>query len=160
MSPPKNPLSDRQLESKYNKYLKKLEKQKEKINRQMEKSLKTIKTDKDWESVKKEVYDRDRACQLWYKLTRKEIEEVKDQTGYFLLDTEDYAHVFGRGVYPHLKYDPDNVVMLTRLFHSRLDHFYNPISGEQIDKKEQEEWWIRIVGIKRYKRLKKKARKQ
>lgn len=158
---PKNPLSEVQLKSKYQKYLQKLEKQEAKKEEEIKKLFaKEPKVDEKWNKVKTEVQTRDQNCQLWYKLTRNEREIVMDATGYFLLDREDSAHVFPRSVYPHMKYDPDNVVLLTRLFHSRLDHFQHPVTGKQISKEEQIGWWVRIVGTKRYDRLIKKAKQK
>ena len=162
MVKPKNPLSERQLHSKYEKYLKKLDKQTAKIERGMKKSLKPSKTkiDEAWKKVATKVRRRDRVCQLWPRLFANEQNEVITSTGYFLLDITDPAHIFSRGSYPHMKYDEENVVLLSRLFHSRIDQLQDPVTGESISPEERQQWWIRIVGKNRYDKLYNKAHKK
>lgn len=159
MNKPRNRLNESQLESKYEKYLKKYRKQQDRLEEQIQKQFeKSFNIDEKWEEVKKRVYERDKDCQLWVRLTKGETDWLVNQNGFFLLETVDPAHVFGKGAYPHLKYDEDNIVLLSRLFHSRLDHFYDPLTGSSIDKETQERWWKLIVGEERYNRLEEKAR--
>lgn len=147
MNKPKNPLSENKLWEKYKKYLKKLEKQNNK-NR----------IDEKWFDVVQKVKKRDGVCQLWCKLSEEEKNQVLNLTGNFLLDKLDPAHVFGKGSYPHMKYDTDNIVLLSRLFHSRLDHFYNPVTGKAISREEQINWWKRIIGNDLYNILLKRSK--
>lgn len=159
MSKPNISLNDIQLKSKHEKYLKKLEKQKQSIERQREKMFnKSSKVDEKWKEVVKQVKERDNnECQLWSILSKYEKESILSTTGYFLLDKVDPAHIFGKGAYPHMKYDPDNIILLSRLLHSRIDHYTDPITDKTITKKEHIDWWIRIVGKQRYDRLLKKS---
>jgi hypothetical protein len=149
-------LNERQLKSKFEKYLKKLEKQRQAIERQREKMKnKEYETDEKWEEVKRQVRLRDNnQCNLWNKTNFDEKEHIYKTVGNLsLLHTLDPAHVFNKSVYPHMKYDTDNVVLLNRLFHGRLDHFTNPITGKSITKEEQERWWRRIIGNNWYDEL-------
>jgi len=144
---PKNKLNEKQIKTQYDKYIKKLNDKKE------------FEVDEKWIKVREEVFNRDGYCQLFDKLNAIELSFIKESLFY---DTKiiDPAHVFGKGAYPHLKYDPENIVSLMRLFHSRLDSYHNPITGEPIDKLEHENWWRRIVGNDRYNKLKRKALKR
>lgn len=159
----RNRLNERQLESRYKAYQRSQEKARERQERQRKKvrskPTETVK-DSEWEAVKSVVFERDQwECQLWKALTPYERSIVKDHLGGEFLRV-DPAHVFGKGAHPHLKYDPDNIVALYRLFHSRLDQMRCPITGELTCWEYVEAWWVRIVGKERYAALKKKAKKQ
>ena len=59
--------------------------------------------------------------------------------GYFIDGVNaDMAHVFNKSSYPWMKYEPRNVVLLSRIFHNRLDEFKHPITGKQITKKRSD----------------------
>jgi len=143
---PKNHLSEEELRKKYEKYLKKEEK---KYNKEY--------GDEKWEEVKRQVQERDKNCLLFKKLPKKYKGFIYSEGNGFLLKEVDPAHIFPKSVYPHLKYDVDNVILLSRLFHSRLDEYRDPIFGEQIGKAEHEKWWIFIIGKEWYKKLKEKV---
>ncbi len=150
IKPPKNPLNERQLKSAYRKYLKREDKKQEKI----EQSL----TDEKWEKVRDEVWERDNGkCQLIPKLTAGELTVFLEKSGH-LKDTIDPAHIFGKGSYPYLKYDSDNVILLNRYSHSMIDIHRSPVDGKPITSEERVKWWIRIAGAKRYMRLEDKLR--
>ncbi len=80
--------------------------------------------------------------------------------GSFLLHQIDRAHVFGRGPFPHMKYDIDNLVWLNRWSHNNLDQYRDPISGKSISAEDVEWWWRYIVGNERYDRLANKSRRK
>lgn len=148
LSRPKNKLNDKQIKFQYDKYIKTFN------------NIKEFKIDEKWVKVRNEVFNRDNNfCQLYDKLTNDELNLIKDS---LFQDTKliDPAHVFGKGAYPHLKYDVDNIVCLMRLFHSRLDSYHNPINGNSINKNEHEIWWKKIIGDDRYNKLKRKALKR
>lgn len=145
---PKNKLNDKQIKFLYDKHILKLEQKKE------------FKIDEEWIKVRSEVFDRDRNhCQLMDKLNSDQYNKIKDS---LFAETRiiDPAHVFGKGAYPHMKYDVDNVVCLSRLFHSRLDSYHDPISGESITNYVHNNWWIKIVGKQQYEILKRRALKR
>jgi|GEM_PF-2110855 len=160
MNTPNKTLNELQLRSKFEKYQKKLKKQEDAWLRQIEKKQnKEYTKDERWEQVKQKVITRDKnQCQLWAILTKEEKDYIHGTTGNFLLNTIDPAHVFPRSTHPHMKYNADNVVMLSRLFHSRLDHFYDPILGDAITREQQREYWKLIIGVERYKKLEEQAK--
>lgn len=175
MSTPKNPLTEDQIENKYKKYLQKLSKQQDKKDKiiedkkqeiienkkKMEEGTFDFGVDKKWKAVVEEVTIRDKKCQLKDNLTKQEKDIIySDSNSSYLLDIVDPAHVFGKGAYPHMKYDVDNVILLSRLFHSRIDHYTDPITGSIIDKEQHTNWWIRLVGKERYNRLLKKSKEK
>jgi hypothetical protein len=97
-----------------------------------------------WGRIRKEVFSRDS-----YKCRLLSILSEDEKSGLPLdgLNKKlDPAHVFGRGSHPHMKYEVDNVVTLSRLFHNRLDQYKNPLTGEDISLDETYEWWKRIAG--------------
>lgn len=163
MQPPKNPLTEEQLWGKYQKYQKKIKHQTKKVKEDLQKyfrNQKQTKEDNKWRDLVKKIRYRDKTCLLWKKLPKEIQRDVLQDNGNFLLNYVDPAHVFPRSGYPHMKYDPDNVVLLSRLFHSRLDEYKDPLTGEHLDKESHEWWWKTIIGEKWYNKLLKKANKE
>jgi hypothetical protein len=89
-------------------------------------------------------------------LTIEEAEEITPLDN-FDPSSVDPAHVLPRSTHPHLIYDPENIVMLSRLFHSRLDTYRHPLTGTPLSKEEHRKWWKRIVGTERLRRLEDKT---
>ncbi len=111
--------------------------------------------DEKWIEVREAVFLRDsNYCQLWRVLS---IEEKKLFNMTIDPTVVDPAHVFGKGAFPHLKYDMDNVYSLHRAFHGRLDTQKHPLTGQAITKEEKQVWWERIVSPSEYERLRKMA---
>lgn len=160
---PKNPLNERQLQTKYDKYLKSMRKEQERADRMMEKA-RTAKgwfLDEEWKAIRKMVHFRDGgACRLIAVLSDEEFKELKLRAGRFFLEIVDPAHIFGRGAYPHMYYDKDNIVLLNRYSHSMLDSGKHPIYGTPILPGDKELWWRRIVGNKHYDMLVEKSRRR
>lgn len=162
----KKPLNERQLKSKYDKYCKSIQKKKDTIKRQIEKQKnkpfkkpKPIKNKKqsnsDWLKCKKIVFERDNNnCRLWPLLSLEEKSKVKNyiyQGSEFA--TIDPAHVISQSQSKKLQYNPDNIICLYRLFHTRLDNYQDPITGKYLEGKTTEErkqkrkdWFIKIIG--------------
>jgi hypothetical protein len=141
----KNGYNFLQMERKYKRYRSSLEKRKEKMISYM--------VDEKWIRVKKEVGLRDKyTCRLYPFLTAEE-KEIIEESFFGGLKEIDYAHVFNKSKYKFMKYLPENVVCLSRLFHARLDIYRDPITGKNITKEEVENWWKRIVGEEQYTRL-------
>jgi len=148
MRAPKNKLNDKQIKFQYDKYVRK------------QSEGRVSKVDNGWTTVREEVFIRDNNfCNLYDKLSFNELTHIHES---LFQETKiiDPAHVFGKGAYPHLKYDVDNIFCLMRLFHSRLDTYHDPITGISISKEEHEDWWRRIIGSDRYNKLKRKALKR
>jgi len=149
---PKSPLNKNQLHHLYQKYLKSemkkktakqrhVDTQKKKITQQIE----NPKVDERWNKVKREVFKRDKyKCQLLPYLPDEYVELRNNLMGL------DSCHIFGKGAYPHMKYDVDNIVTLHRLLHIRMDGHVHPFNGERISHEEILEWWKMIVGSKRF----------
>jgi hypothetical protein len=103
--------------------------------------------DEDWEFVKKEVDKRDMGqCRLSAILTEEERKIALSSPGFDSHFGNDRAHIIRRSQSKTLYYEPKNIVLLKRVFHSRLDQFKNPVSGHSITKEEANKWWERIVG--------------
>jgi len=135
---PKNKLNEIQLFRKWDNYKKKEErKEAKRADKQV---------DEKWLAVREEVFKRDDyQCQLYNKLNFAEKALFFNSNGY-LTKTIDPAHVIPRSLSKNLYYDPDNIVTLDRIFHSRLDAFKHPLTGESIKKSDVEYWWVRIIG--------------
>ena len=169
MNRPKNTLNDSQLTSLFNKYLKQEEKKFFKIRKDLAKSFVKVTDemieeaiDQEWEDVKSDVFKRDDYhCQLLSSnLTDSEKMDFNINAPSELLCILDPCHIFGKGAYPHMKYDKDNIVTMNRFSHSCIDQCCNPITGKQINDGERERWWVYIIGEKRYSKLKDKAYKK
>jgi hypothetical protein len=57
----------------------------------------------------------------------------------------DHAHVFEVGSHPEHYIKTNNVYLLCRGAHRRMDDFQNPLTGKPIDKNEHFYWWWRIM---------------
>lgn len=147
ISPRTQPLNERKLRRRYEAYLKSEEKRRAMEARASSKSTlpsKPAVVDERWDVCREEVWRRDGGvCQLTFNAA----------TAHEPLDV---AHVFAKGAFPRLKYDRENLVLLCRTVHSRLDQRCDPWTGEYIGERV-EEYWRGIVGEERYDRLKKKA---
>lgn len=160
--PRKNSLNEKQLQSKYEKYVKSENKRAEALKWHLEKAnQKEILVDESYSMIREEVLnEKGNECMLLallkYLKKYNDIQLLKNNSN-GLHKQIDVAHVFSRGSCPHLKYDKDNLVPLNRFSHSMLDQFRDPITGEQIDKYEHEIWWKIILGSEKYLVLKEKA---
>jgi len=163
ISTPKKGLTENQLKQQYNKYLKQEEKRAIKKLEQISKP-REIKIDEKWIEVTSFVKERDKnECQLLRNIdyllgkgSRDTIEKLSNG----LYKIVDPAHIFPRSSYPHLKYDPDNVVCLNRFSHSHIDLYRDPLEGRySINFSERLEYFSWMVGEEKIKRLKIKAGK-
>lgn len=121
----KNPYTEKQLETKYKKYCKKFDEEGKTKDQQL----------------RYKAFERDKGCRLWAVLTPQE--RASCDVPFKQLDM---AHVLPKKAFPSLRYELDNVVMLYRTFHNRLDEGKDPLTGKIISKDEVAKWWCRIVG--------------
>lgn len=147
ISKSKNKLNEKQLKFKYEKYLKSEQK---KIDRRERLS----KEDPQWTEVKSKL----NLTECYFKKYLEKNGLIEDLHNLYknagiLLSIIDPAHVFGRGSYPHMKYDLNNIVPLNRYTHSCLDQNRHPITGKSISHEEVRSFWILIVGIETYRNL-------
>lgn len=98
-----------------------------------------------------------RRCNLLMQLTAGEEEELRENAG-GLISTVDRAHIFGKGAFPWMRYDQDNIVWLNRWSHRCLDNQQNPITGELTTPDDIRVWWTRIVGVARYQSLSERSK--
>jgi len=166
ISKPKNSLNKKQIKSLHKKYLKQMKKREKKNRKKWEEetnkevNLEDIKDEK-WEELKRSVFRRDNySCQLQKVLTVKELTFFRLSAPSDLQNILDPCHIFGKGAFPHLKYEEDNIVIMNRYSHSCIDQYRSPVDGINISKEEREKWWIRIVGELKYFKLKEKAYKK
>ena len=93
-----------------------------------------------WAETKRIVTKRDKTCkflkclsmQEYYSLVRGSPNQI------------DHAHIFSASSHPDKIYWTDNVVLLTRFVHRRMDDYKNPLNGENISENEHYYWWYRI----------------
>lgn len=146
-------------ESCYRKYNQKIEKDKIKRSEQIQKKFdKVVEIDEQWESLKKEIMVRDNAeCCFYSKLS---IDQKRIINSHLWGDFKklDGAHVFGKGPFPHMKYDADNVYILYRYIHKCLDEATDPFTQKSITGDEVEGYWKFIISEDKYEELRKRSR--
>lgn len=171
----KKPLTDKQLESKYKEYCKKIEKQNEKREEKIiDNKIKM------YESVLNPTDVKSEHCKRINE-TMKKVHEKNDISCYRkfynsleywqkkIIDdnmwlcpkkngayTFDGAHIFDRGKYSKLADDEENIVLLPRYLHKCLDDYINPFTMKNMKKEEHDDFWICIVGLERWENLKNK----
>lgn len=123
----------------------------------IEKNNKVFVEDKEWSGVVNLLKDRDGdSCRLLKILNIEEytqvLPEILKNFGSYK-EPLDPAHIFKRNTHPELKYDLDNLVLLHRFFHSRIDSYKDPVTGKHLSKEEVAAWWKRIVGVELYNSL-------
>ncbi len=134
-----NPLNERHLLTKYNKYVAKEEKKNN-----------SYVVDEKWLETKQLVKDRDKGvCQLLNKLPFQIKQTlIENSNGFYKI--LDPAHRISRGSSVSKKYEVSNVWTLNRYSHSLLDQYKHPIYGHNIKKKEHDLWWQIIIGEIKY----------
>lgn len=135
---PKNKYNERQLYRKYEKYM----------------SKRNSKGQTELQELREKALERDKECQLCNKISVRDKAKIDSICDSINVHGLDMAHVFERGSYPKMALNLDNVVMLKRPIHNRLDTNCNPITGERISLEETISWWEYIIGKERYLRLK------
>ena len=131
----KNPYTDKQLITRYKHY----------VQRHPEGKTPD-------QEFREKIVARDSCCQLYNKLTYEGLYRVNKQLSYET-NKLDVAHIFPKSTYPKLRYDTNNAVLLTRMFHNRLDEQNDPVTGKPISKEKTNEWWEFIIGSEHYKQL-------
>lgn len=98
--------------------------------------------DQQWVEVRAFVRQRDQVCRLWLILTAKERVYVlqKHHADYRMLSMLDPAHIKAKGSHPELYYEPDNIVLIRRYFHTLLDTFKCPVTQKPINQEYREKW--------------------
>lgn len=158
---PDKTLNELQLKSKYEKYLKSLEKAEDRKSRYVEKSKEPKEQttrSKRIEEAMKSVKEKDPEGKLfWSRLTEEEAVFIKKNMWGFMA-IYDVAHVIGRGRNPTLAEDENNMIVVPRAFHTFIDNRLNPFSDkhEHITEEQASDIWKRLIGEERFEGLIKK----
>lgn len=141
-TPPKK-MNNKQLKSKYNKYNKIVDKMCNKsINKDIEKD----------KCVKKICMKRsENKCEIWPILSDCEREIVKERL-FEKIMMLDPIHIIGRSN-KNLRWNPENIIIGMRYFHSCIDQYIDPINNKTMTSKERDDWFIRIIGKERFNKL-------
>lgn len=139
MSKPGHMLNERELGTRYEKYIKLKEK----------KIQKGSWDDPKWKEVADIVWKRDKGeCRL---LSRLKVDNLNLYMYFIennistLYKKLDLAHIIPRSKSSELYYEPNNIILLNRVSHSNLDTYHNPVTGEAINKEDHEWWWRYIL---------------
>lgn len=110
--------------------------------------------DLKWKEIQEIVNKRDSKCRVLPVLSVKEYGIIKYQLK-GLSAILDCAHVISRAQAPQdeLYYNPDNIVLMSRMFHARLDTYKDPVTDKFLTKEQRNHWWERIVGKKMWNKL-------
>jgi hypothetical protein len=114
--------------------------------------------DEQWEETRRIIWNRDagidppkkgfigkewwKYCRLARILFSHEIQRI------FLIDPDllfhnqrlDVAHIRPKSVDKSLYYDPDNLLLIARGFHGRLDRYRHPVTNAAIKQEEKHKW--------------------
>lgn len=102
--------------------------------------------DYKWEQLKEEIKLRDQGCLVMKILTMQELKIVEQQEGFWLNQKfMDGAHIIPRATAPQHIYLKSNVILMGRFFHSRIDKYFDLITGEFIGIEGSANWWTRIM---------------
>lgn len=103
------------------------------------------KDDEKWKEVKEIVWKRDKGiCRFLRILTPSEMCIFNASLHGASPGRLDPAHIIAVGHDITLCYDPDNIVLLCRVAHDRIDNMRSPLTGKIINLEEQKAWWARI----------------
>lgn len=148
-------LNYKQLQEKYKKYVRGLERKEEKKGQKSDymKSILEVETECRLE---------DPTANIFYNKVN-DIDQLwgTDYESYFIKQNRmmntiyDPAHIIPRARSPRLANEKLNIIMLPRFVHTLIDSYREVFSyeHESIDAKRQEEIWRLIVGTERYEKL-------
>lgn len=106
--------------------------------------------DVEWFNVKEVCLKRSNyKCEITSQLTLEEKEFVSKNI-YKELEILDGMHIIGRSQSNKLIYDPENVIIAKRYYHTLIDSFKDPFTLKSITKEERDTWFIRFIGIDRW----------
>jgi hypothetical protein len=112
-----------------------------------EKEYKKQFEDKDyrWEDLKEEIKLRDSSCLFTKIATMDELRILESREDWWISKFIDGAHVVSRAEAPSQIYNVNNVILLNRYIHSKLDQFINPITLEFMGLEGKALWFTRIM---------------
>lgn len=96
--------------------------------------------------INREVEIRDKYCLVTNILDNDQKRDLTNQYGsYIFSSVKDCAHILPKNLYPTLRYDKDNIILINRFFHERLDKFLDLITGEYIGLEGKKRWIEKIM---------------
>lgn len=102
--------------------------------------------DEKWQALKKKIRARDKSCRCCAILTPTEMVKFEMSKPYGpWLSILDCAHRHPVSTHLDEAYNEDNVFLLCRAHHHRIDDFHDPVTDKPIDEAEHEKWWDRIA---------------
>lgn len=142
LAKPNHCLTERELQSKWSSYQKAQTKQ-------STKQTKGTYDDSKWVQVCEEVDRRDRnKCRFLSKLlidNPGDYRYIIQTCPCTLIQKLDHAHIISRSESAGLYYEKDNIILLSRVIHSRIDQYLHPITGRSITSDERDSWWKYII---------------
>jgi hypothetical protein len=112
---------------------------------------KVFEYDLEWDRVRELVIRRDKTCRLWNCLTKEEriyvLSNFADDFN-FLSKILDPAHIVPRSQDKTKKYDPENILLISRFFHGRLDTYKNPVTNKRMTSEQRLEWMMKAKNTK------------
>lgn len=115
------------------------------MNNMEEKVSRRSTEDKEWQETKRLARIRDKnMCVLCRLLTPTEYAKFQ-QSRPFMPMLIEVAHIEAVANHVEKVYDLDNVVCLCHAMHDRIDRMQDPVTGKNISKSVQLDWWQRIV---------------
>jgi hypothetical protein len=125
-------------------------KQKQCYNKYVDKKTKEWErdhTEKDyrWEELKEALKLRDISCLFTKIATFEELRILEQNENWWLSRFIDGAHLIPRSMASRIIYDIDNVILLNRHSHTRLDNFLDLVTGEFIGLEGKKRWIERIM---------------
>jgi hypothetical protein len=150
MSIPKHTLNERELSTRYEKYVKAQNKKNTKVG-------KGTFEDPLWIEVSTTVHKRDKEqCRFLSKLKvdNPELYVYFIENNLSSLYTKlDLAHIIPRSDSKALYYEPENLILLNRVSHSLIDMYHDPVTGKPITKQQREDYFRYIIGNELYEDL-------
>lgn len=115
------------------------------MNTMEEKVSRRSTDDKEWQETKRLAHIRDKnMCVLCRLLTPTEYAKFQQSRPLMPMLIE-VAHIEAVANHVEKVYDLDNVVCLCHAMHDRLDRMQDPVTGKNISKSVQLDWWQRII---------------
>jgi hypothetical protein len=96
--------------------------------------------DLQWKETREKLKKRDPSCRFLRCLTLRESKLLREGGGRL-----DSCHMFAASAYPELIYDMSNIYRMGHLYHSRIDSYCSPLTGDPIERNEWAWWWVRIA---------------
>jgi hypothetical protein len=157
-------LNDKQLKTKYKKYLSVVEKSKEKKKPKKKAKVQVKNTDREKDNkIKLECLIRaNNECEILPIICQNYSEEQVNQLTKTIFSNIDFqtldpVHIVSRR-YKNARWDSQNILIGYRYIHSMIDQYINPVTGEKMTKQQRDDFFIMLIGQERWDYLQEKKR--